>query len=65
MSGKTIKTIEVEGTTIEEAIRKALKTLHVHKEDVKIEVLKEEHKGLFGMKGATPARIKVSLKAKQ
>ncbi len=55
--------IEVEAVTIEEAIRKALKTLNAKKSDVTIKILKEEHKGLFGMQGAELAKIKVTIKA--
>ncbi|MGB2601005.1 MAG: Jag N-terminal domain-containing protein [Candidatus Omnitrophota bacterium] len=57
-----VTTIEVEAVTIEEAIRKALKTLHANKQQVKIEVLKEERKGLFGMEGAELAKIRVTVK---
>jgi len=55
--------IEVEAITVEEAIRKALKALHAKKREVTIEVLKEEHKGLFGMEGAEKAKIRVTLKS--
>ncbi|MGB2630372.1 MAG: Jag N-terminal domain-containing protein [Candidatus Omnitrophota bacterium] len=57
-----LTTIEVEDITIEDAIRKALKILNAQKNDVAIEVLKEEHKGLFGMKGADNAKIRATLK---
>jgi predicted RNA-binding protein Jag len=57
-----VTTIEVEAVTVEEAIRKALKTLCANKQQVKIKVLKEEHKGLFGMEGAELAKIRVTLK---
>jgi spoIIIJ-associated protein len=53
--------IEVEGITVEEAIEKALSTLKLKRKQVKIEVLCEEEKGLFGMPGAKPAKVKVSL----
>lgn len=56
--------IEVEGKTVEEAIKKALKELALPRDKVKIEVLSEEEKGLFGMQGARPAKIRVSLKEK-
>lgn len=56
--------IEVEAVTIEEAIRKALKMLKAKKDQVTIKVVKEEHKGLFGMQGADLAKIKVMLKPK-
>ena len=62
MSPKRATTIEVEDITVEEAIKKALKILHVRKKDVLIKVLKEEHKGLFGMKGADSAKISATLK---
>lgn len=52
--------IEVEGTTVEEAIKKALKELKLPRDKVKIEVLSEEEKGLFGMPGAKPAKVRVS-----
>ena len=56
-----MKSIEIEGKTIEEAIKKALKELKVPRNKVKIEVLSEEVKGLFGMPGAKPAKVRVSL----
>ncbi len=53
--------IEVEGATVEEAVKKALKELKLSRNKVKIEVLSEEEKGLFGMPGAKPAKVRVSL----
>lgn len=52
--------IEVEGKTVEEAVKKALKELKLPRDKVKIEVLTEEEKGLFGMPGAKPAKVRVS-----
>ena len=52
--------IEVEGKTVEEAVKKALRELKVPRDKVKIEVLSDEEKGLFGMPGAKPAKIRVS-----
>lgn len=63
INDKKFTEIEVEAVTIEEAIRKALKTLNAKKSDVTITILKEEHKGLFGMQGAELAKIKVTIKA--
>jgi spoIIIJ-associated protein len=60
MTQKTF--IEIEGKTVEEAVKKALKELKVPRNKVKIEVLSEEEKGLFGMEGAKPAKVRVSLK---
>ena len=59
---KNIKNLEVEGATVEDAINNAMKILNVAREDMIIKVVSEEQKGLFGMEGAKPARIKVSLK---
>ena len=57
--------IEVEGKNIEEAVKKALKQLKVKRDKVKIEVLSEEEKGLFGMDGAKPAKVRVSMITKK
>ena len=59
---KNTKSIEVEGPTVKEAIKKAVKLLNVSRESVVIKVVCEEKKGLFGMEGAKPAKIKVTLK---
>ena len=56
------KSIEVEGSTVEEAIKRALDFLKVSRDDVTIKIVCEEKKGLFGMEGAKPAKIKASLK---
>lgn len=54
--------IEVEGKTAQEAIEKALKQLGLSKDKVKIEILTEEEKGLFGMPGAKQAKVRVTIK---
>lgn len=54
--------IEIEGKTVEEAIKKALMQLKLPREKVKIEILSEEEKGLFDMPGARPAKVRVSVK---
>ncbi|HNQ49963.1 MAG TPA: Jag N-terminal domain-containing protein [Candidatus Omnitrophota bacterium] len=56
--------IEAEGKTTAEAIKKALRQLKAKRDDVNIEVVCEEEKGLFGMEGAKMAKVKVSLKQK-
>lgn len=58
------QSIEVEGGTVEEAIKKALELLNVTRDDVVVKVVCEEKKGLFGMEGQKPAKIKVTLKSK-
>lgn len=54
--------LEIEGKTVEEAVKKALKEFRVSRNHVKIQVLSEEEKGLFGMPGAKPAKVRVTLK---
>lgn len=58
---KRVKYVEVEGKTVEEAIEKALQELKLPRNRVKIESLSEEKKGLFGMAGAKPAKVRVSV----
>lgn len=52
--------LEFEGKTVSEAIKLALKELKLKRNQVDIEVLCEEEKGLFGMEGAKLAKIKVT-----
>lgn len=52
--------IEVEGKTVEEAVKRALAILKVPKNQLKIKIVSEEQKGLFGMKGAKSAKIRAS-----
>jgi spoIIIJ-associated protein len=58
---KPKESIEIEGKTVEEAVKRALKELRLPRDRVKIEVLSEEEKGLFGMPGAKPAKIRVTI----
>jgi len=53
--------IEIEGMTVREAVKKALKELKLPRDKVKIEILSEERKGLFGMPGAKLAKVRVSV----
>ena len=53
--------IESEGKSTREAISTALKTLGVSKDRVKVQVLSEERKGLFGMKGASQAKVRITI----
>jgi len=59
---KTSTTVEVEAATGKEAVDKALSILGCTRDEVDIYVLKEEKKGLFGLEGASPAKVKVSIK---
>ena len=56
------KSIEVEGGTVEEAIKRAIDFFNVSREEITVKVMCEEKKGLFGMEGAKLAKIKASLK---
>ncbi|HDZ76951.1 MAG TPA: hypothetical protein ENH41_02580 [Candidatus Omnitrophica bacterium] len=55
-----MESIEIEGRTVEEAIKKALKQLKAKRLEVDIKILSEETKGLFGMPGAKPAKIRAT-----
>ncbi len=55
------KFVEAEGMTVEEAIAKALLELKLPRNKVKVVSLSEEKKGLFGMPGAKPAKVRVSV----
>lgn len=59
---KEKKSFEFVGGTIDEAIKKAMNELQVKREDIIVKVVSEEKKGLFGMEGANPAKIRVTLK---
>ncbi len=58
---KITSSVEVEGNTVQEAIEKALKELSVKRGAVKVAILCEEEKGLFGMAGAKLAKVRVTL----
>lgn len=50
---------------MDEAIKKALEQLKLKRDDVNIEVLSEEKLGLFGLRGAKPAKIRVTVIKKE
>ena len=54
--------IEVEGETVETAIKTALKRLNLSRKQAEIEILSEGEKGLFGMPGVKPAKVRVTPK---
>lgn len=62
MENNTSKSFEFEGSTVEEAINKAMEELKVGREDLTVKIVCEEKKGLFGMEGAKPAKIMATLK---
>ena len=57
-----MKTIEVNGRTVDEALETALKELKVDKDKVTVEVIDEGSRGFLSLIGAKPARIKVTIK---
>ena len=59
---KAPKSVEIEASTTEEAIDAALKHLGVKKDQVSVRVLSEEQRGLFGMRGAKPVKVRVTVK---
>lgn len=56
-----MKTIEMVGKTVDDAVNAALAELNAKKEDVDVEVLEEGSKGFLGM-GSKDAKVRVSLK---
>jgi len=52
---------EYDGNTVEEAIDIALAELKLPKEKIKIHILTEGQRGLFGMEGAKKAKIRVTI----
>ena len=56
--------IEKSGKTVEDALQAALDELKANTEDVEMEVLESPSKGIFGIFGAKPAKIRVTLKEK-
>lgn len=56
-----VKTIEMVGKTVDDAVNAALAELNAKKENVDVEVLEEGSKGFLGM-GSKDAKVRVSLK---
>ena len=61
MGDNVSKKWNFEAKTVEDAIEKALRKLECSREEVDVKVVSEEKKGLFGMEGAKPAKIKVTV----
>lgn len=57
-----MKSIEMMGKTVDEAIQNALKKLKVTKDMVDVEILEVGSKGLFNLFGVKPTKIKVVVK---
>lgn len=54
---------EFSGKNVEEAIEKGLKELGLSRDDVEVKILDEGKAGLFGLMGASPAKIKLIVKS--
>ena len=50
------------GRTVDDAVENGLKVLRVTRDKVKVEVIEEGSKGLFGILGAKPAKVKLVVK---
>ncbi|GIM28979.1 DNA/RNA-binding protein [Clostridium polyendosporum] len=57
-----MKTLEMTGRTVEEAIKNALKELNVTEDKIEYKVVEEGSRGLFNLIGTKPARILVTVK---
>jgi len=57
-----MKSIEVEAKTVKEAVKIALAKLNLPRNKVTIKILQEGKKGLFGMEGSEPTRVRVTVK---
>lgn len=57
-----MKSIEMIGKTVDEALEKALEELKVTRDRVDFEIIDEGSKGLFNFIGSKPAKIKVTVK---
>lgn len=57
-----METIEQSGRTVEDAVQSALKTLGRSRDEVDIEVIEEESRGLLGILGYSSARVRVTVK---
>ncbi|HHX73676.1 MAG TPA: protein jag, partial [Firmicutes bacterium] len=55
-----MKSVEVTGKTVEEAIKKALEQLELPVERVEVEILAEPSSGLFGLIGSKLARVRAT-----
>src|SRR5690606_32023129 len=61
MHFKIMKVITVQSKTVEEAIQTGLKQLGVTEDRVKVNVLEQSSKGLFGLIGSREAKVELTL----
>lgn len=58
-----MQSIEQSGRTVEDAVSAALKMLGVSRDEVEVEVLAQQSRGLLGILGHTEAKVRVTRKA--
>jgi len=59
-----MRELEVTGKTVEDAINLGLEKLGVKREDVEVEILEQPTKGILGIFGQKPARVRLKVKSK-
>ncbi len=59
-----MKTFEIKGKTVHEAIQRVLHEYDLREDEVEVEVIEKEKKGLLGLIGAHDARVRIKLKEK-
>ncbi|MDW8103917.1 MAG: RNA-binding cell elongation regulator Jag/EloR [Armatimonadota bacterium] len=57
-----LSSVEATGRTVEEAKQRALQMLQVTEEQVEWEILDEGSRGIFGVLGSTPAKVRATVK---
>ncbi len=57
-----MESVEQTGRTVEDAVKSALKVLGVDREQVEVEVLSQETRGLLGILGYSEAKVRVTVK---
>lgn len=57
-----MQAVEKTGKTVEEAVELALGDLGISREEAEVEVIEQPSKGLLGILGTKPARVKVTVK---
>ena len=57
-----MKTFETVAKTVEEAIEKGLQEMRLSIGDVEVQVIEEGSKGLFGLFGSRPAKVRLTVK---
>lgn len=57
-----MKSIEMVGRTVEEAIDNGLKVLRLTRDKVKVEVIDKGNKGILGLLGTKPAKVIITVK---